>query len=96
MTMSTAIGATHAAAIAEAIKVSGTIVHVPPEGFLEVLRKNESPLVVSASGGIFGKKYDYLTSYKGLCFYTRADEALQLPGRAEIVSAKKIWIPGNL
>jgi len=93
--MSTSTGAVHAAAIAEAIRASGTIINVPPEGFLEVLRKSESPLVVVASGGLFGKKCDYLTSYKGLCFYTRSGEALQLPGRAEIVNAKKIWIPGN-
>ncbi len=89
-------GAVHAAAIAEAMKASGTIITVPPEDFAAILRKSETPLVVVAPGGIFGKKLDYLTSYRGLCFYTRSDEALQLPSRAEIVSAKKIWIPGNL
>lgn len=89
-------GAIHAAAIVEASKASGTVVSVPPEGFLEILRKSENPLVVVASGGVFGKKLDYLTSYKGLCFYTRSSEPLQLPSRAETVSAKKIWIPGNL
>lgn len=94
--MSASTGAIHAAAITEATKASGTIISVPPEGFLEILRKNETPLVVVASGGVFGKKYDYLTSYKGLAFYTRSGEQLQLPSRAEIVSAKRIWVPGNI
>jgi hypothetical protein len=94
--MSASAGAAHAAAIAEAIKASGTIVNIPPEGFLEILRRVENPLVVVASGGLFGKKFDYLTSYKGLSFYTRSGEELQLPGRAETVSARKIWIPGNI
>lgn len=89
-------GTIHASAILEASRASGTIVSVSPEGFLEILRKSENPLVVVASGGMFGKKFDHLTSYKGLCFYTRSSEPLQLPSRAETVSAKKIWIPGNL
>ncbi len=89
-------GAIHASAILEASRASGTIVSASPEGFLEILRKSENPLVVVASGGMFGTKFDYLTSYKGLCFYTRSSEPLQLPSRAETVSAKKIWIPGNL
>jgi hypothetical protein len=94
--MLTTTGSTHAAAIAEASKASGTIVNLAPEGFLEVLRRSDTPLVVAASGGIFGKKFDYLTSYRGLCFFTRSADPLQLPGRAEIVNAKKIWIPGNI
>ena len=89
-------GTIHAGAIVEASKASGTIVSVSPEGFLDILRKSENPLVVVARGGVFGKKLDYLTGYKGLCFYTRSGEPLQFPSRAETVSAKKIWIPGNL
>ncbi len=94
--MTAPAGAIHASAVLEASRASGTIVSVSAEGFLEILRKSESPLVVVAGAGIFGKKFDYLTSYRGLCFYTRSSEPLQLPSRAETVSAKKIWIPGNL
>ena len=93
--MPASTGAVHAAAIAEASRASGTIVNVSPEGFQVILRKNETPLVVAARGGVFGNRYDYLTSYKGLCFFTRSSEQVQLPTRAEIVSAKKIWVPGN-
>ncbi len=84
---------THVAAIAEAVRASGTIIQLKPEGFAEILRKSENPLVVVAAGGIFGKKHDYVTSYKGLCFYCRSVEQLQLPTRAEIVHAAKVWMP---
>jgi hypothetical protein len=87
-------GTTAAIAYAvQAIKASGTIVRLDPTGFEEILRKSDSPLVVAAEGWLFGKTYEYLTSYKGLCFYARCKEPLQLPGRAEIVQAQKIWVP---
>jgi hypothetical protein len=41
----------------------------------------------------FSTKHHYLTSYKGLLFYTRTQTSLPLPGAAEIVNANKIWIP---
>ena len=41
------------AAIAQAIKASGVIVQVEPEEFLLILGRSESPLVVSAEGGLF-------------------------------------------
>lgn len=86
-------GATHVAAIAEAVRASGAIVQLKPEGFSEILRKSENPCVVVAAGGIFGKKHDYMTSYKGLCFYCRSVEPLQLPTRAEVVHAARMWMP---
>lgn len=51
-------------------------------------------MVVCATGGIFSKNYQYLSSYKGLAFFTKSPTELMLPGSAEIVQAKKIWIPG--
>jgi hypothetical protein len=51
---------------------------------------------VIAPGGwaIFGAKLNYLTSYKGLIFFTKCDNALTLPPGTELVQAGKIWIPG--
>ena len=86
--------AAHAAAIAQAIKASGAIVSVSPEGFMNLVSRAEKPLVVTASGGTFKKNFQYLTSYKGLCFYTKSSSPLILPGSTEIVAAGKIWIPG--
>ena len=81
------------AAIATAIKASGAIVNVESDDFEIILRRAEAPLVVCATGGVFSTKYHYLTSYKGLIFATRTPTPLSLPGRAEIINAKKIWIP---
>jgi hypothetical protein len=83
-----------AAAIAQAIKASGTIVKVEPNDFLTILSKTKKPLVVMSMGGVFSKNYQYLTSYKGLAFFTKSNTPLQLPGDNELVHAKKIWIPG--
>lgn len=87
--------AAHAAAIARAIKASGTIVRVEPAEFLKVLARTAEPLVVFAerSGFLNPKKYEYLTSYKGLAFFTKSATPVQFAGRVEIISAKKIWIP---
>lgn len=86
-------GAAAAAAIADAIKASGTIVRVSPSSFLTILSKSDDPLVIVAQGGVFSVSYQYLTSYKGLAFYAKSKEPLQVEGLAEIIVADKIWIP---
>jgi hypothetical protein len=80
-------------AIANASKASGVIVQLEPGYFLAILKRAERPVVVVARGGVFSKHYRYLTSYKGLAFYTKSDDALALPGNIEVVEARKIWIP---
>jgi hypothetical protein len=82
------------AAIAQAIKASGAIVDLKPEEFIKILAKTKDPLVVTAKGGMFKPVYGYLTNYKGLVFHTRSPEPLMLPGSAEVVVSKQIWIPG--
>jgi len=89
-----AAASTAAAAIAQAIKASGILIKVEQESFLTIISKNESPLIVMAEGGVFSKNYQYLTSYKGLAFYTKTSEQIQLPNRTELIYAQKIWIPG--
>ena len=83
-----------AAAIAQAIKASGAIVSVEPSHFEAILKRSEAPLVVSAEGGVFSKKHYYLTPYKGLVFYTKTQAPLPLPRNAELITARKIWVPG--
>ena len=82
-----------AAAIAQATKASGVIVRVEPRDFLQILEQQEGPLVVHATGGFFNTNYQYLTSYKGLAFYTKSESPMNLPRDTELVRAKKIWIP---
>ena len=89
-----ATAASAAAAIANAIKASGTIVRVSPASFLKIVSKSEEPLVIVAEGGLFSVSYQYLTSYKGLAFFTKSSDPLYLDGSAEIITADKIWIPG--
>jgi len=87
-------GAAAAAAIAQAIKASGGIVSLEPGEFVKILNRADKPLVAHAIGGVFTKNYQYLTSYKGLYFFCKAPEPLQMPGSAEMIACKKIWIPG--
>ena len=89
-----AAGGAAAAIIAQAIKASGAIVNVEPNDFIEILARSQRPLVVCAQGWFFKTSYQYLTSYKGLFFYTKSPRPLPPPDDAEIISAKKIWIPG--
>jgi hypothetical protein len=85
--------AAHAAVIANAIKASGVVVRVDAGDFLAVLRRVDDPLVVVSYGGVFKKQYKYLTSYKGLAFFTKSPTALVLPPRVEVIQAKSISIP---
>ena len=85
-------GAAQAAAI-QALKASGAIVRVEPDEFLEVVYRQAVPLVVRATGGFFWTKYMYLTSYKGLAFYTKSSEELELHEGVELAEAKTIWVP---
>jgi hypothetical protein len=88
-------GAAIAAAIANAVKASGAIVQVRPEAFSTIASKGNNPLIVVSESSFLGRKsYQYLTSYKGLIFYTKSSQPVSLTGSAEIVSAGKIWVPG--
>jgi hypothetical protein len=83
-----------AAAIAQAIKASGAIVRLDPDNFAQIVHRAEAPIVVMATSKVFGRtSYKYLTSYKGLAFYTKSHSQLPLGVRMELVHAKTIWIP---
>jgi hypothetical protein len=84
-----------AAAIAQAIKASGVLVRLAPEEFSRILNRAKDPLVVTVENrSWFGSKYQYLFSYKGLAFFTGSDTPVMLPAGCEIVTAKRIFIPG--
>jgi len=82
-----------AAAMANAIKASGSIVNVEPETFAVILRKTERPLIVYYQGRLFSAKHQYLTSYKGLTFFAKSKEQIDLPRGVEVILAKKMWMP---
>lgn len=86
-------GAAAAAAIAQAIKASGAIVRVESVDFETIISRTEKPLVACAQGGLMTTNYQYLTSYKGLVFFCKSSTPLTLPADAELIEAKKIWVP---
>jgi len=90
-----AAGAAAAVAVMEAIKASGAIVRVETGTFCELAQRNSKPLIIQATGGFFSKNFQYLISYKGFVFFTKSATPLILPGDAELIQAKKIWIPGS-
>ena len=87
-------GAAADAAIANAVKAVGVICKVEPQDFVNIVRKVDKPLVVCAEGGFFSKNFQYLTSYKGLAFFTKSPEPIRFASGAEIITAGKILIPG--
>jgi hypothetical protein len=78
---------------ANAIKAFGTVVTVEPEEFSKILSLQPEPLIVVAEGGVFKTNYRYLTSCKGLAFYTKSPAPLALPADAIVVLAGSIDIP---
>jgi len=91
--MGASAAAAAAAAAIRATKASGAIVRVEPADFLRLLARSETRLVVSAYGGLLRKRHRYLTSYKGLFFFTQSPDALALPRECEVVTADRIWVP---
>ena len=81
------------AAIANAIKATGVVVRMEPGDWLSLLKRNDNAVVVVAQGGMFKKSFRYLTSYRGLAFFTKSDQALILPARTEVITAKSISLP---
>jgi hypothetical protein len=81
------------AAITRAIIASGTIVKVDPDEFERLLHQQSGLLVVASTGGFFSTTYRYLTSYKGLAFFTTSARQLRIPEDHELIVAKKIWVP---
>jgi len=92
--MAAAGGAVAAMAIANAKRASGMVVQLSPENFSAVLARCEAPpLVVQTSGGFFSTSYQYLTTYRGLAFYTKSREPLALPAGTELITAEGMWMP---
>ena len=79
--------------IAQATSASPLLVRLEPQEFSKILSGMKEPLVVFVEAGIFTTHYNYLTSYKGMPFYTRSEQKLELPADAEVVNAESISIP---
>ena len=71
-------------AVTNAVKACGTIVRVEPQDFLKIVGKQEQPLIVRTSPGVFYNSVKYLISYKGLAFHFKSKIELSLPRNAEL------------
>jgi hypothetical protein len=76
--------------VAKSSRSSSLLVRVGPEEFSKLLFRIKEPLVVVVEGDSY---YHYLTSHKGLPFYTESKEQLRLPAGAEVVNAEGMSIP---
>ncbi len=79
--------------IAGEAKASGVVIHLEPQDFASVVEKVENPLVIIARTGIRRRKYQYLTSYKGMIFVAESEVPLQLAKNVELINASKTWVP---
>jgi len=64
------------------------VVETEPEDFMSVISKSEKPLVITVSSGVMKKEYKYLTTCRGLIFFTRSKTPLELPPGIDVVVAK--------
>jgi hypothetical protein len=68
----------------------GTGVRVKVEDFLSILSKNQDPLVIVTSEGLFTKIYKYITAYKGFVFFTESLDRLDFNSNTEIIYAQNL------
>lgn len=81
------------AAINQAIKASGTLIRIEAEEFSRLIRNMDDGIVVEAETGIFSTSFKYLTSYKGLTFFTKSQVQISIPSKLEKIKARTIWMP---
>ncbi|SFH81940.1 hypothetical protein [Planctomicrobium piriforme] len=94
--MSGGAAAAGAAAVIQAIKAMGVVIQLDPDNWMDIVCREPDALVVHSTSWFFGTTQNYLTSYKGLAFYTRSTELLHLPPDVEVVEARKLWMPGGM
>jgi hypothetical protein len=82
-----------AAAMAQATKASGVVVKLEETEFMKILDKNRGGIVVMAIGKFYNRGFHYLTSYKGLAFYTKTIQEIIIPNGTDLIIAKNIWMP---
>lgn len=76
----------------KALRAAGVVVRLESDAFLEILGRHESPLLIYSAPGLLGR-HKYLVTYKGLAFYTKSRQELEIPESVELIVAKRIWIP---
>ncbi len=78
----------------KAALAAGCVVFLEREEFVEVLKRQEKPLVICSFKGTFRNLYTYLTQYRGLLFAHRAKTPMPLEGY-ELINAEEIRFCGR-
>lgn len=73
---------------------SGCVVFLDKEEFIDVLKREEEPLVVCSFKGTFRNVWTYLTSYRGMLFAHKSKSPIPLEGY-ELINADEIRFPGR-
>lgn len=73
---------------------SGCVVFLDREEFIDVLKRQEEPVVVCSLKGTFRNRHTYLTSYRGMLFAHRAKAPIELEGY-DLINAEEIRFSGR-
>lgn len=71
----------------------GPIVFLDAAGFLDVVQKQNDLIVITADPTALLRKYRYITSYKGITFFTQTKEKITLPSNAYVISVEHLHMP---
>ena len=73
---------------------SGCVVFLDREEFIEVLKRQEEPVVVCSLRGTLRYRHTYLTSYRRMLFAHRTKTPIELEGY-DLINAEEIRFAGR-
>jgi hypothetical protein len=73
---------------------AGWVILLEKEEFIDILKRQDKPLVVCSLKGTFRNVYTYLTTYRGLLFAHKAKRPVPLEGY-ELINAEEIRFCGR-
>ena len=76
------------------VTAGGCVIFLEREEFIEVLKRQEEPLVVCSLKGTLKNRHTYLTSYRGMLFAHRAKSPIELEGY-DLINAQEIRFGGR-
>jgi hypothetical protein len=81
-------------ALKDAVSKPACVVFLEKEEFVDVLKRQEEPLVICSLRGTLRNVYTYLTTYRGLLFAHRSKSPIPLEGY-ELINAEEIRFCGR-
>jgi len=78
----------------ERLASGGCVIFLEREEFIDILKRQEDPMVVCNLRGTLRNLYTYLTCYRGLVFAHRSRSPIPLEGY-ELINAEEIRFSGR-